>query len=88
MHHFEIKKIINFLGRGTAPPQTLPLSPPTAPRFSRLGRSTCDPPNAAVALTPVKPSSPRVVKEVREGLTGSVTIIDQQRPYARRGRKR
>jgi len=37
------EKFINFLGRGTAPPQTLALSPPTAPRFLRLRRSTCDP---------------------------------------------
>ena len=34
---------MNFLGRGTAHPQTPPPSPPTAPRFSRLRRSTCDP---------------------------------------------
>jgi len=47
MHHvtpFWDEKFINFLGRGTVPPQTPPSSPPTAPRFSRLRRSTCDPP--------------------------------------------
>jgi len=47
LHHitpFWDEKFINFLWRGTAPPQTPPPSPPTAPRFSRLRRSTCDPP--------------------------------------------
>ena len=46
MHHitpFWNEKFINFLRRGTAPPQTPPPSPPTAPRFSRLRRLTCDP---------------------------------------------
>ena len=46
MHHitpFSDEKFINFLGRGTAPPQTSPPSPPSVPRFSRLRRSTCDP---------------------------------------------
>ena len=59
MHHitlFSDEKFINFLGRGTALPQTPPPSPPTAPRFSRLRRSTCDPPNVPVALTPMSKS--------------------------------
>ena len=46
MHHITPildEKFINFLGRGTAPPQTSPPSPLTLPRFSRLRRSTCDP---------------------------------------------
>ena len=45
MHHiipFWDENFINFQRRGTAPPQTHP-SPPTAPRFSRLRRSTCQP---------------------------------------------
>jgi len=47
LHHirpFWNEKFLNFLGRGTAPPQTPPPSPPTALRFLRLRRSTCDPP--------------------------------------------
>ena len=36
-------KIYKFSGKGHTP-QTPPRSPPTAPRFSRLRRSTCDPP--------------------------------------------
>ena len=54
MHHitpFWDEKLKNFLWRGTAPPQTLPHSPPTAPLFSRLRRSTCDPAKVPVALT-------------------------------------
>ena len=45
-------KFINLLGRGTAPPRPHP-SPPTAPQFSRLRRSTCDPRNVPVELTPM-----------------------------------
>jgi len=45
MHHitpFWDEKLINFLGRGSPSTDPTP-SPPTAPRFSRLRRSTCDP---------------------------------------------
>ena len=56
IHHitpFWDEKFINFLERGTAPPQTRTPSPPTVPRFSCLRRSTCDPHNVSVALTPM-----------------------------------
>jgi len=59
MHHitpFLDEKFINFLERGTAPPQTtLPL-PLTAPRFSRLRHSTCDPPQCSSGVDAHAPS--------------------------------
>jgi len=45
MHHitpFWDEKIQKFSGKGHSPRDSTPL-PPTAPRFSRLRRSTCDP---------------------------------------------
>jgi len=41
---FSDEKFVKFSGKGhSRPPDPIP-SPPTAPRFSRLGRSACDPP--------------------------------------------
>jgi len=78
MHHitsFWDEKFINFLTRGTALPQTPPPSPPTAPRFSRLRRSTCDPQCSSGVDAHVL--SPEISQCFERTLTSIACIIQQ-----------
>ena len=72
MHHitpFWDEKFINFLGRGTAPPQTPPPRHLRRLEFSRLWHSTCDPPNVLVALTPMRMGDRDITTRVKTAVS-------------------